>query len=280
MQKNKIIGVTESYHGSTYLSSSISGGSFITRTLGRNQFCKSVYRDDNENILFNNLQNALDADDISCVVMESCSWLGGVTPYSDNFWKSLKLLCKSKDILLIIDDIAMCAGKLGKLKGFNVDPDIFVMGKSLSGGYFPLSSCLMTKEVFNTVKDEFWSHGFTYSFSLTGIYSTLKYLEIIEKESIFENYKYLKPKSNLMFSQLVEDGIVESYTSYGLYYNLKFFPVDNIPLAQKKFFENGLNVGIQNYEWKGLRVVIPLTADNEYFNQLDTRLRNALDHYV
>ena len=280
MQKNKIIGVTESYHGSTYLSSSISGGSFMTRTLGRNEFCESVYRDDNENILLNNLQNALSTDDISCVVMESCSWLGGVTPYSDNFWKSLKLLCKAKDILLIIDDIAMCAGKLGKLKGFNVDPDIFVMGKSLSGGYFPLSSCLMTKEIFNTVKDDFWSHGFTYSFSLTGIYSTLKYLDIIEKENIFENYEYLKSKSNLMFSQLVEDNIVQSYTSYGLYYNLKFFPVSNVSSAQKKFFENGLNVGIQNYEWKGLRVVIPLTADDEYFNQLDTRLRNALGHYV
>jgi len=252
----------------------------MTRTLGRNEFCESVYRDDNENILLNNLQNALSTDDISCVVMESCSWLGGVTPYSDNFWKSLKLLCKAKDILLIIDDIAMCAGKLGKLKGFNVDPDIFVMGKSLSGGYFPLSSCLMTKEIFNTVKDDFWSHGFTYSFSLTGIYSTLKYLDIIEKENIFENYEYLKSKSNLMFSQLVEDSIVQSYTSYGLYYNLKFFPVSNVSSAQKKFFENGLNVGIQNYEWKGLRVVIPLTADDEYFNQLDTRLRNALGHYV
>lgn len=281
--KHKVIGISESYHGSTYLSSSISGGSFMTRTLGRSDFCESVYRDDDETILLSNIKNkiyALGADNTSCVVMESCSWLGGVTPYSDNFWNELKTMCNAKDILLVIDDIAMCAGKLGKIKGFNVDPDIFVMGKSLSGGYFPLSACLMTQEVFDTVKDDFWSHGFTYSFSLTGIYSTLKYLEIIEQENVFENYKHLKPVGDVIFDQLVQDRVIESYTSYGLYYNLKFFPVSDIAAAQEKFFNNGLNVGIQNYEWKGLRVIIPLTADGEYFYQLETRLRNALSPCV
>lgn len=281
--KQKIIGITESYHGSTYLSSSVSGGSFMTATLGRSNLCESVYRDDDEAALLSNIQDkiyALGSDNISCIVIESCSWLGGVTPYSDTFWNNLKKLCKEKNILLVIDDIAMCAGKLGKLKGFNVDPDIFVMGKSLSGGYFPLSACLMTQEVFETVKEDFWSHGFTYSFSLTGVYSTLKYLEIIEQEKVFENYKHLKSLSDTMFDKLVEDRLIESYTSYGLYYNLKFFPVSNIAASQKRFFDNGLNVGIQNYEWKGLRVIVPLTADDDYFNQFDSRLRNALSPYV
>lgn len=277
--KTKIIGITESYHGSTYLSSSISGGSFMTRTLGRSDLCESVYRDDNGDVLLNNIKEkiyALDASNISCLVIESCSWLGGVTPYDNKFWKALKFLCNEKNILLIIDDIAMCGGKLGKLKGFDIDPDIFVMGKSLSGGYFPLSACLMTEKVFDTVKNDFWSHGFTYSFSLTGVYSTLKYLDIVEKEKVFDNYTHLKPTSDAVFDSLVEDGVIESYTSYGLYYNLQFFPVGDVAAAQERFFANGLNVGIQNYEWKGLRVIIPLTADDEYFAQLNARLRNAL----
>lgn len=277
--KTKIIGVTESYHGSTYLSSSISGGSFMTRTLGRSELCESVYRDDNGGILLKNILEkiyALGSDNISCLVIESCSWLGGVTPYDNKFWKELKDLCSKNKILLIIDDIAMCGGKLGKLKGFDIDPDIFVMGKSLSGGYFPLSACLMSEKVFDAVKNDFWSHGFTYSFSLTGIYSTLKYLDIVEQEKVFDNYAHLKPTSDAMFDSLVEDGVIESYTSYGLYYNLQFFPVSNVAAAQEKFFNNGLNVGIQNYEWKGLRVIIPLTANCEYFDQLETRLRNSL----
>lgn len=283
INKKKIIGVTESYHGSTYLSSSISGGSFMTATLGRSNLCESVYRDISGSTLLNNIKEKiclLGADNISCLVIESCSWLGGVTPYNEKFWKALKDLCNKKNILLVIDDIAMCGGKLGKLKGFDIDPDIFVMGKSLSGGYFPLSACLMTKSVFDKVKDNFWSHGFTYSFSLTGVYSTLKYLDIIEKEKVFDNYKILKPVSDAMFNRLVEDGLIESYTSYGLYYNLQFFPVSDVAAAQKRFFANGLNVGIQNYEWKGLRVIIPLTADTDYFNQLDSRLRNALNPCV
>lgn len=277
--KTIVIGVSESYHGSTYLSSSISGGSFMTSILGRSSICETVYRSDDEETLLDNFKekiSTLGADTISCVLMESCSWLGGVTPYSDNFWKKLKLLCKENNILLIIDDIAMCGGKLGKLTGFNIDPDIFTMGKSLSGGYFPLSACLFTEEVYNTVQEKFWSHGFTYSFSLTGIYSTLKYLDIIDKERIFDNYPLLEQNSRNVFDNMVNDGVIESYTSYGLYFNLKFFPVSNIEKVQQKFFDSGLNVGIQNYEWKGLRVIIPLTADADYFYQLESRLRNAL----
>jgi len=278
-KKQKIIGISESYHGSTYLSSSISGGSLMTSIFGRSNLCESVNRDDDENTLFYKIDEKIDKignDFISCVLIESCSWLGGVKPFSNNFWKQLKKLCNEKNILLIIDDIAMCGGKLGKLKGFDIDPDIFVMGKSLSGGYFPLSACLMTENVFDAVKDSFWSHGFTYSFSLTGIYSTLKYLQIIEEENVFKNYKLLKERSDNLFDNLVQDDLIQNYSTYGLYYNLKFYPVNDISVAKDKFFQNGLNVGIQNYEWKGLRLIIPLTANNEYFIQLDSRLRNAL----
>lgn len=277
--KQKIIGVSESYHGSTFLSSSISGGSLMTSILGRSNLCDSVYRDDDENRLLENFKNKFEEvgqENISCVLMESCSWLGGVTPYSDNFWSNLKSLCKQNNILLIIDDIAMCGGKLGQLTGFNVKPDIFTMGKSLSGGYFPLSACLFSEEVYTTVQNEMWSHGFTYSFSATGIYSTTKYLEIIDKEGIFKNYSFLKNRSEKMFDKLIEDNIIENYTNYGLYFNLKFLPVKNLNNVQQKFFEQGLNAGVQNYEWKGLRAIVPLTADDEYFYQLDTRLRNAL----
>jgi len=280
-KKHKVLGISESYHGSTYLSSSISGGSLMTSILGRSDKCVSVNRNDDETILFDNIQQKIqeiDSQYISCLLLESCSWLGGLQKYSKDFWQQLKDLCKKSDILLIIDDIAMCGGKVGKLKGFEVDPDIFVMGKSLSGGYFPLSACFMSEQVFNVVKDSFWSHGFTYSFSLGGIYSTLKYMQIIEDEKVFENFTPLKMRSNSMFDRMVHNNLIQSYTTYGLYYNLKFFPVDNIEYAKEVFFQNGLNVGIQNYEWKGLRLIIPLLADDNYFHQLESRLQNALIH--
>lgn len=277
--KHIVLGISESYHGSTYLSSSVSGGSFMTRNLGRSNLCKTIPRSDNSDILLKNVANKIDeyrSENISCLVIESCSWLGGVTPYNDKFWESLKILCEKNDILLVIDDIAMCGGKTGKMLGFDIRPDIFVMGKALSGGYFPLSVCLVSEEVFETIKEEFWTHGFTYSFSLSGIYSTIKYLNILESEKIFDNYTRVYNTALSVIDNLVKDNVIKSYTNYGLYFNLKFHPVSDILLAQKYFFENGLNVGIQNYEWKGLRVIIPLTANNDYFDQLDSRLRCAL----
>lgn len=277
--KKIILGITESYHGSTYLSSSISAGSFMTMHLGKSNLCDKINRSDSGEVLIENIKEKfsnIGSENISCIVIESCSWLGGVTPYNRNFWIALKDFCNENDVLLIIDDIAMCGGKKGKLLGFDVMPDIFVMGKALSGGYFPLSACLLNERIYSAIQDQFWAHGFTYSFSLSGIYSTLKYLEILENENVFGNYNLIHDTAKEIFDNLVNEKIICSYTNYGLYFNLKFYPVKDITSVQNKFFENGLNVGIQNYEWKGLRVIIPLTANQLYFNQLDTKLRNAL----
>jgi len=280
--KKIVLGISESYHGSTYLTSSVAGGSFMTYPLGRSELCRTIPRDDNGDQLLVNTVNTITqigAENISCLVIESCSWLGGVTVYEDSFWTGLKKLCSDNDILLIVDDIAMCGGKTGKMLGFDFTPDIFTMGKALSSGYYPLSVCCINQKVYNKVKDSFWAHGFTYSFSLSGIYSTIKYLDILEQESIFQNYNSIYKTSKDLFTKL-SGSVIKDFTNYGLYFNLKFYPVDNIDVVQKSFYKNGLNVGIQNYEWKGLRVIIPLTADKEYFDMLEFKLCNALGHYV
>lgn len=279
--KKKIIGITESYHGSTYLTSSIAGGSLMTSITGGSDLCIQVKQSDDPDELLANIHHVIfntGASNISCIVIESCSWLGGLIEYPLSFWTELKEKCNKYDILLIIDDIAMCGGKTGKMFGFDFDiePDIFTMGKSFSGGYFPLSATLISPKVTSVIKEEFWSHGFTNSFNVSGIYSALEYLKILEEEKIFDNYDEILNTATLAFNKLVDNDIIQSYTNYGLYFNLVFKPLSNYKNVENHFFKHGLNVGIDNYDWKGLRVIIPLTADDEYFNSLTTKLSDAL----
>lgn len=263
--KRKIIGFKDSYHGSTFLSSSVGDIDYMTQYWGKYEHCCVLPECDLELI-------KKEIKDACCLIIESCSWNNGLITYPNEFWIGLRKLCTENNVVLIIDDIAMCGGKTGKFFGFNeyAKPDIFCVGKSFSGGYFPLSACLVSDRTYNVVKDEFLAHGFTYSFSLSGIYGTLKYLEVLEKEMHLLNHPKILDKATDTIEKLVGNTII-SYKNYGLVFELKTKPTD-----ESVFYNNGINIGIWNSTNDTLLLIVPLNATEDYFVQLSTRLQNAL----
>ncbi len=269
--RNKFLGFTKSYHGSTYLSSSVSDATYMTDFFGKDERC----------ILSNyNLEDI--NSDLCAVVIETSSWQNGLKDPGEEFWKALRLRCSELDVVLIVDDIAMCGGKTGSFFGFKdlVRPDIFTMGKALTSGYFPLSATMVEHKIFDVIKDQVFCHGFTYSFSLSGIYSTLAYLDVIEREGIFNNFKTIEKDSNDIFTRLQNDNLIQSFNHHGLVYNLNLLsekPVDTT--FEQLLFSYGLNAGMWNEGGSGLLITIPLNADAEYMEQLETRLIAALTNY-
>lgn len=269
--RNKFLGFKKSYHGSTYLSSSISDATYMTDFFGKDQRC--VLSDYNLDDI---------TSDLCAVVIETSSWQNGLKDLGEDFWKALRLRCFELDVILIVDDIAMCGGKTGNFFGFTdiVRPDIFTMGKALTSGYFPLSATMIEHKVFDVIKDQVFCHGFTYSFSLSGIYSTLAYLDVIDQEGIFENYKSIEEISSGIFKRLEQAGLIKSFNHHGLVYNLNLLtekPVDTT--FEQLLFSHGLNAGMWNEGGSGLLITIPINADTEYMEQLESRLISALTNY-
>lgn len=265
-ERKKIIGFKNSYHGSTFLSSSIGGIDYMTQYWGKYENCCVLDNCDIESI-------KLEIKDACCLIIETCSWNNGLITYPKEFWKELRKLCTENSVVLIVDDIAMCGGKTGKFFGFDqcAEPDIFCVGKSFSGGYFPLSACLVSEKVSNNVKDKFLAHGFTYSFSLSGIYGTLKYLEVLEKENHFNKFDQVLNESKQVMDLLLSNNTILSYKNYGLVFELK-----TNPTSEEVFYNNGINIGIWNSTNDTLLLIVPLNADQDYFYKLQTRLQNAL----
>jgi adenosylmethionine-8-amino-7-oxononanoate aminotransferase len=263
--RKKIVGIKNSYHGSTFLSSSIGDIGYMTKNWGRHSNCVAVNCD------IKNIEEEL--SDAMCFVIESCSWNNGLTVHSQDFWTELRQICNHKGVVLIIDDIAMCGGKTGKFFGFDssAEPDIVCVGKSFSGGYFPLSACLVHDNFFQTINDQFLAHGFTYSFSLSGIYSTLKYISLIEEEGHFDNFNSTLDQARVVFESLKYRDCIIEYKNYGLVFELITRETE-----EKIFYQNGINKGLWNSHNNRLLVIIPLNADREYFDKLNLRLQNAL----
>jgi adenosylmethionine-8-amino-7-oxononanoate aminotransferase len=270
--RNKFLGFVKSYHGSTYMSSSISDATYITNTFGKDPRCIiSDY----------NLESI--TDDLCAVVIETSSWQNGLYDPGSEFWLGLRQICTDKDIVLIVDDIAMCGGKTGTFFGWQgvVQPDVFTMGKALSSGYFPLSATCLSEKIFNKIKDTMWAHGFSYSFSLSGIYSTLAYLDLLEREHLLAEVPKLIKWTEAVAKRLIEQGLIKSYTNHGLVFNLVLLnekPLDT--LFESFLYKHGLYAGLWNEGGNGLLFIVPITAPPSWFVRLESCLTNALIDYA
>lgn len=198
--KNIIVGFENSYHGSTWLTMSVGSDNLLKRpfyTLPPYQAVTRISRDFELDII--------DWTSVSAIMVETCSYGQDMIPPSAEFWNKLDIIRKEYDVLIIIDDIFMGGGKTGDYVGWKnlpITPDISTMGKAITAGFFPLSMVLYNEKINNVLPTDFqWEHGFTYNFSLAGIASSMKYLDILERDNILPNHAKLVSLAESVFKK-------------------------------------------------------------------------------
>lgn len=85
----------------------------------------------------------------AAVMLELVQGEGGVQVADQTFVKSLRDLCRQRDILFILDEVQTGMGRTGSLfayEQFGIEPDIMTLAKGLGGG-LPIGACLATDEV-------------------------------------------------------------------------------------------------------------------------------------
>jgi acetylornithine/N-succinyldiaminopimelate aminotransferase len=85
----------------------------------------------------------------AAVMLELVQAEGGVHVADRAYMKSLRELCRERDILLIVDEVQTGMGRTGTLfayQQFDIAPDIMTLAKGLGGGV-PIGACLATDEV-------------------------------------------------------------------------------------------------------------------------------------
>lgn len=262
--RSEIIGFRNSYHGSTYMSASVSGSTYLTDTFGKHPDC----------VIMQNMDDI--SDNTLAVIVETCSWQAGLIPQTDAFWKTLRARCTQHGVLLIIDDIAFCNGKTGTYFGWQVtgiEPDIFCIGKGITGGYHPLSATLMNQQVASRVRPQILLHGFAYSFPMSGIHSALEFLNVIEKEHVLENHTTVVDRMKRVGDELAKMNLIKGYRNFGVCFNLLLnSPIDDLWDKEQIFYKHGLHIGVWNNYKDGILVMLPLDAADEYFVSLITKL--------
>lgn len=247
--KKGIITVENNYHGATYLTKAARGEVFLDRF-------KIVQEDA--------IEQAID-DSVGAVLVESIPWLHGVNPRSESWWKNLRKVCSEKKINLIVDDVAGSFGKLGHALStdrYGIHADIIATSKAITAGYVPFGATFANDKIVNVLKNKNWGHSHTYNPSAFAIAACACVLDRLDE---FKNIPQLENRLSEIFSKT---GL--AHTNIGLIGELQL-PFDKTP---EDYWQAGLELNIHNPN--RFKIVMPVIADDEYFDRLEKSLRSLL----
>jgi len=216
-KKRKFIALSNSYHGETIGSLSVSNIDLYKKTY------KSLMKDTiivpspdcynkkesetNKEYTTRMFSFMLDAikknhKSVCAVIIEPLVQCAGyMRMYHPIYLKLLRDACDEYDIHLIADEIAVGFGRTGTMFGYEqskITPDIICLSKGITGGYLTLSTILTSNKIYNAFYDEYtklnaFLHSHSYTANPLACTAANASLDLFEKKDIIEKNK-LKSK--------------------------------------------------------------------------------------
>ncbi|WP_297334009.1 ornithine--oxo-acid transaminase [Flavobacterium sp.] len=185
----KIVVCENNFHGRTTTIISFSNDENARKNFGPYTpgFIKIAYDD------ITALEEVLKNDkDIAGFLVEPIQGEAGVYVPSEGYLAKTKELCEQHNVLFIGDEVQTGIARTGKLLACHhedVQPDILILGKALSGGAYPVSAVLANDEIMNVIKPG--QHGSTFGGNPVAAAVAIAALEVIEEEKLSENAEKL-----------------------------------------------------------------------------------------
>ena len=132
------------------------------------------------------LQDAITANTCAFLV-EPIQGEAGIIIPPKGFLKRAAEICQKNRVLFIADEIQSGLGRTGKLFAFEhegVRPDAVIVGKALSGGFYPVSAMLASKEVLGVFHPG--DHGSTFGGNPLGCAVARAALQVLVEEKLIE----------------------------------------------------------------------------------------------
>jgi len=139
------------------------------------------------------LEKALESSkNIAGFLVEPIQGEAGVYVPSEGYLAKAKALCEKHNVLFIADEVQTGIARTGRLLAVhheNVQPDILILGKAISGGVYPVSAVLANNEIMNVIKPG--QHGSTFGGNPVAAAVAIAALEVVKEEKLAENAERL-----------------------------------------------------------------------------------------
>jgi ornithine--oxo-acid transaminase len=138
------------------------------------------------------LEQALSSRHVAAFIVEPIQGKGVNMP-TDEFLPGAAALCRKYGTLFIADEIQTGLGRTGRflaVEHWNVEPDMVLLAKALSGGHVPVGALLTRKPIFDKIFDRMDRavvHGSTFAKNNLAMAAGIATLEVLKSEKLIEN---------------------------------------------------------------------------------------------
>jgi adenosylmethionine-8-amino-7-oxononanoate aminotransferase len=240
-QRKHIISREKAYHGSTYLSASITGKErdktamdimrdgihflsapchfYHLEFATEMEFCDFLVDELEQKIL------EVGPDNVMCFIAEPILASGGViVPPADYNYRCWQMV-KKYGITYIADEVVTAFGRLGHWfaseKVFGIVPDIIIFAKGVTSGYIPLGGYAVSESFLASFSGDnaegcLYSNGYTWGGSPVACAAALASWDIIEKEHLLDRVLAIGPYFQQQLQTLQDIPLVGNVRGEGL----------------------------------------------------------------
>lgn len=198
-------------------------------------------------------------ENTAAFLVEPIQGEAGIIIPPEGYLREAARICKENNVLLIADEIQSGLGRSGKLFAFEYDgirPDAVIIGKALSGGFYPVSAVLASKEVLGVFRPG--EHGSTFGGNPLAAATAVAALDVLIEEKLIERSAELG-KYFLEQLRTIESPLITEVRGRGLWIGME------LTTAARPYCEALMKEGILCKEThdKVIRFAPPLVVSRE-----------------
>lgn len=303
--KTKIVSLKNGYHGDTFGAMSVGYVPEFFSKFKQNLFSTiqipvpNKYRLPNgftfsayQKYCLEKIEKLFSRDNsIAAFVMESGAQVaGGVIIYPSGFQKKISQICKKRDVLLILDEVATGFGRLGSMVEYTAqssNPDIVAFGKMLTGGYLTMAATLTTKKIYDSFLGNFYDykhlfHGHTYTGNPIAASVANENLRLYEKLNLIDKIQHNSKIFEKYYSEILSLNHVGDVRHKGMLMGIEIVKdkKKKTPFMPKKsfnklVFEKGKKHGIYLRSLGNIIMLVPPLAISQ--KELDLLISRTID---
>ncbi len=194
------------------------------------------------------------------IMLEPIQGEAGIKIPPMGYLAEIRKICDENNILMILDEIQTGLGRTGKLFAYeheNIKPDAVTIGKALSGGFYPVSAFLASKEIMSVFNPG--EHGSTFGGNPLACVVAMAALDVLVEENLIEKSQkmgdYFMNKLKTLSSPMIKE-----IRGKGLFIGIELNTKAR-PYCEKLFREYGILVK-ETHE-NIIRVAPPLVITKE-----------------
>jgi adenosylmethionine-8-amino-7-oxononanoate aminotransferase len=280
----------DAYHGDTVGAISVGGGGFGTAVFDPLRFpvLRAPSFADADCFATACALIAEQASQLAAVVVEPLvQGAAGMQLATPEDLRLLADTCRAHDVLLVCDEVAVGFGRTGTLfacEQAGVRPDLLCLGKSITGGYLPLSATVASQRVFDAflgpdLSEYTLYHGHSYGGNALAAAVALRHLQLIAEWDVLANVRARSDQlRGLLDAQVAKHPAVREVRLQGLMGGVELAPPGPDLRWGRKVCGVAVRRGVLLRPLGDVIVLMPpLTITADEVERIAATLRDAID---